>query len=303
MRRCRHQAARQSPPHWALRALGVLAVAYFARRRRSWTSRRASSASSPTSPCCALARRAGAEPAHRVHRPDLDRPLGVLRRRRVHAGDPREGPRVEPRLDLPGRRPVCFVVGVLVGVPALRLKGLTWRSSPSPWPSSSRRSSSGASSTAHDGARHRQLRYEDVPALADASASSGAGRSRASCSTGSRSACSARLRRLRGLVKSRVGRSLVAVRDNATAAAVMGVNVRDEDARVRHVRRARAPRRAALALRPAQSPRTTLLHDPRLDRVPGDHGHRRRRHARGPIVGAFAYYRLDDVTRDCRAER
>ena len=38
----------------------------------------------------------------------------------------------------------------------------------------------------------------------------------------------------RGIVKSRVGRSLIAIRDNETAAAVMGVNrARDEDARVR----------------------------------------------------------------------
>ena len=40
----------------------------------------------------------------------------------------------------------------------------------------------------------------------------------------------------RGIVKSRVGRSLIAIRDNETAAAVMGVNLaRDEDARVRHL--------------------------------------------------------------------
>ena len=57
--------------------------------------------------------------------PDLDRALGVLRHRRLHDRDPRRRPRLVARA---GRsrspRCICFVVGVLVGIPALRLKGL-----------------------------------------------------------------------------------------------------------------------------------------------------------------------------------
>ena len=88
----------------------------------------------------------------------------------------------------------------------------------------------------------------------------------------------------RGIVKSRVGRSLIAIRDNETAAAVMGVpRARDQDAGVRHlggdVRDRRLPVDA-----PAQpgQPRHPQHHPDREHHVPPDHGARRR----GDAVGA-----------------
>ena len=62
--------------------------------------------------------------AHRLQRPVLAGPQRVLRDRRLHCGDPDE-PELRLLLDLAVRRvPLCFVVGFLFGLPALRLQGI-----------------------------------------------------------------------------------------------------------------------------------------------------------------------------------
>ena len=95
--------AAAAPPHWACcswpRAAGALRalVPTDGRTRRSSWRRRCH----PVRP-----RRPVAQPADRLHRADLDRPLGVLRHRRLHDGHPRRRPRLAPAWTYP-RRLVC----------------------------------------------------------------------------------------------------------------------------------------------------------------------------------------------------
>ena len=57
--------------------------------------------------------------------PALARPVGVRRPRRLHHDHPRRRPRLELLRHDPGRRSaLCFVVGLIVGLPALRISGL-----------------------------------------------------------------------------------------------------------------------------------------------------------------------------------
>ena len=66
----------------------------------------------------------GPEPPHRLQRPDLPRARRLLRAGRLHVGDHDRPLGRALRVDDPGRRRSCFLVGFLFGIPALRLEGL-----------------------------------------------------------------------------------------------------------------------------------------------------------------------------------
>ncbi|MGD9700789.1 MAG: branched-chain amino acid ABC transporter permease [Acidimicrobiia bacterium] len=104
----------------------------------------------------------------------------------------------------------------------------------------------------------------------------------------------------RGIVKSRVGRSLVAIRDNETAAAVMGVNLAATKTLVFGISAAMCATAGSLqTLRTGvitpEDKYVTLLGSIifLLVMVIGGAGM-----LWGPIVGGFAYVWLDDVTRE-----
>ena len=106
-------------------------VALLDRRHCCWCRRAAGAAlpgqelpGVPVQPGDGLRHRgAGPEHADRLQRPDLAGPRRVLRGRRLHRGDP-DGPVGVPYwATLPVAAVVCFVVGYLFGLPALRLEG------------------------------------------------------------------------------------------------------------------------------------------------------------------------------------
>jgi branched-chain amino acid transport system permease protein len=109
---------------------------------------------------------------------------------------------------------------------------------------------------------------------------------------------------VRNLVKSRVGRSMVAVRDNPTAAAVMGVNV----ALTKTVVFGTSAALAGLAGCTAALRQTQVNPDNLYFTIIGSivflvimvlGG---TASLLGPIVGAFVYYRVDEYTRDLPSE-
>ncbi|MEX2294329.1 MAG: branched-chain amino acid ABC transporter permease [Acidimicrobiales bacterium] len=191
---------------------------------------------------------------------------------------------------------VCFVVGVLVGIPALRLAGLylalVTLALAQIFPALVRKFDDLTGGSAGIGG----LRYE-APAW-----------------TGLESGRQGRAEWMywlalgtlvlgyvlvRNLVKSRVGRSMVAVRDNTTAAAVMGVNVAATKTIVFGLSASLAGLAGCtFALRQTQAtPENTnftilgaILF--LVIMVVGGSGS-----LLGPIVGAFVYYRVDQFTR------
>ncbi len=105
---------------------------------------------------------------------------------------------------------------------------------------------------------------------------------------------------VRNLVKSRVGRSMVAVRDNTTAAAVMGVNVAITKTVVFGLSAALAGLAGCtFALRQTQATPDNLYFTILgsiiflVIMVIGGTGS-----LLGPIVGAFVYYRVEEFTRE-----
>jgi branched-chain amino acid transport system permease protein len=105
---------------------------------------------------------------------------------------------------------------------------------------------------------------------------------------------------VRNLVKSRVGRSMVAVRDNTTAAAVMGVNVAITKTVVFGLSAALAGLAGCtFALRQTQATPENLYFTIigsiifLVVMVIGGTGS-----LSGPIVGAFVYYRVEEFTRE-----
>ena len=109
----------------------------------------------------------------------------------------------------------------------------------------------------------------------------------------------------RGIVKSRVGRSLVAIRDNETAAAVMGVNLAaHEDARVRHLGGDVRPRRLAVRhRRQPGEPGPAQLHPHRQHHVRAVMVLGGAATLWGPIVGALVYVYLETTTREAGRRR
>jgi len=191
---------------------------------------------------------------------------------------------------------VCFVVGVAVGVPALRLKGLylalVTLALAQIFPALVRKFDELTGGSAGIGG----LKY-DAPAW-----------------TGLPSGRQGRAEWMywlalgmlvlgyvlvRNLVKSRVGRAMVAVRDNTTAAAVMGVNVAATKTIVFGLSAALAGLAGCtFALRQTQTTpenfNFTILGSILflVIMVVGGSGS-----LMGPVVGAFVYYRVDQFTR------
>src|SRR4029078_255453 len=104
----------------------------------------------------------------------------------------------------------------------------------------------------------------------------------------------------RNIVKSRMGRAMVAVRDNTTAAAVMGVNVALVKTIVFGTSAALAGvAGSAFVFRQGQAPPDNLLFTILgsilfvVIMVSGGQAS-----LLGPIVGAIVYYRVDSYTRD-----
>ncbi|HUS62081.1 MAG TPA: branched-chain amino acid ABC transporter permease, partial [Acidimicrobiales bacterium] len=191
---------------------------------------------------------------------------------------------------------VCFAVGVVVGVPALRLKGLylalVTLALAQIFPALVRKFDELTGGSAGIGG----LKYE-APAW-----------------TGLDSGRQGRAEWMywlalgtlvvgyvlvRNLVKSRVGRAMVAVRDNTTAAAVMGVNVAFTKTVVFGLSAALAGLAGCtFALRQTQATPENLNFTILgailflVIMVIGGSGS-----LMGPIVGAFVYYRVDEFTR------
>lgn len=192
---------------------------------------------------------------------------------------------------------LCFVVGVLVGVPALRLKGLylalVTLALAQIFPALVRKfdeltgGSAGIGGLSYDAPAWtgldsgRQGRAEWMYWLALGTLAFG-------------------YLLVRNLMKSRVGRSMIAVRDNTTAAAVMGVHVAATKTIVFGLSAALAGLAGCtFALRQTQTTpenvNFTILGAILflVIMVVGGAGS-----LLGPIVGAFVYYRVDQFTRD-----
>ena len=181
-----------------------------------------------------------------------------------------------PRLDLPGggrssaSRSACSSAS-----PPSGSRACTWRSSPSRSPRSSRPSSASSTTSPADPPGIDGLSY-DAPAWTGLDPGR-RGRAEWLYWVALGTLVLGYLL-VRNLVKSRIGRAMVAVRDNPTAAAAMGVNVAAMKTIVFGLSAAIAGMAGCtFALRQTQTtPENLLLHDPRLDHLPGDHGHRRR---------------------------
>jgi len=191
---------------------------------------------------------------------------------------------------------VCFGVGVLVGIPALRLKGLylvlVTLALAQIFPALVRKFDwLTGGSRGITGLRYEQPSWTGLP-------DGRAGRSEwlywvalAMLAIG--------YVIVRNLVKSRVGRSMVAVRDNATAAAVMGINVAVTKTVVFGISAGLCGVAGSVfALRQTQAnPETqmfTILGSIVFLVIMVIGG---AASLLGPIVGAFAYYRFDEFTR------
>ena len=192
---------------------------------------------------------------------------------------------------------LCFVVGVLVGIPALRLQGLylalVTLALAQIFPALVRKFDDLTGGSRGIGG----LRY-DAPSW-----------------TGLEPGRSGRAEWMywlalgtlvlgyvlvRNLVKSRVGRSMVAVRDNSTAAAVMGINVAFTKTMVFGLSAALAGvAGCTFALRQTQTTPENVNFTVLgaiiflVIMVVGGAGS-----LLGPIVGAFVYYRVDQVSRE-----
>ena len=287
-----------SPPHWALRGLGrARSSAYVAlvadlprpqaeRVRRAHRHRHA------------RAGRAVAEPAHRLHRPDLHRALGVLR---ASAPTPPRSSSNDhgwsPGWTFPVAAVICFAVGVLVGIPALRLKGLylalVTLALAQIFPALVRKFDDLTGGSAGiDG-----LSY-DAPAWTGLDPGR-RGSSRVAVLARPWARWPSATSLVRNLVKSRIGRAMVAVRDNPTAAAVMGVNVAVMKTIVFGLSAALAGMAGCtFALRQTQATPENLNFTILgsiiflVIMVVGGTAS-----LLGPIVGAFVYYRVDEFTR------
>jgi branched-chain amino acid transport system permease protein len=197
---------------------------------------------------------------------------------------------------------LCFVVGVLVGIPALRLTGvylsLVTLALAQLFPALVRKfddltgGSRGISNLRYDppswtglDARNRTDRTEWLYALALVMLIIG-------------------YIVARNLVKSRIGRAMVAVRDNTTAAAVMGVHVAVVKTVVFGISAALAGLAGSVfVLRQTQANPDNLNYTILgaiiflVIMVIGGTAS-----LMGPIVGAFVYYRVDEFTRDLPAK-
>lgn len=191
---------------------------------------------------------------------------------------------------------ICFGVGVAVGVPALRLKGLylalVTLALAQTFPALVRKFDTLTGGSAGIGG----LRY-DAPAWTGLEASR-LGRAQWMYWLALGTLVVGYVL-VRNLVKSRVGRSMVAVRDNTTAAAVMGVHVAATKTIVFGLSAALAGLAGCtFALRQTQTTpenfNFTILGSILflVIMVVGGTGS-----LAGPIVGAFVYYRVDQFTR------
>ena len=201
-----------------------------------------------------------------------------------------------PGWTFPVAAALCFAVGVLVGLPALRLKGLylslvTLALAQIFVPLVRKFDELTSGSRGINGLKYEQPSWTGLP-------KGRAGRSEwlywvalAMLAIGYIVA--------RNLVKSRVGRAMVAVRDNQTAAAVMGVNVAVTKTVTFGISAALCGLAGSVfALRQTQATPDTLTFTILgsiiflVIMVIGGAAS-----LLGPIVGAFAYYRFDEYTR------
>ena len=194
---------------------------------------------------------------------------------------------------------VCFVVGVLVGIPALRLKGLYLALVP----------------LALAQIFPALIRYDEFADFTGGSAGIDGLNYDAPSWTGLESGRQGRAEWLywvalatlvlgyilvRNLVKSRVGRSMIAVRDNTTAASVMGVNVAVTKTVVFGLSAALCGLAGCtFALRQTQTTPENAYFTILgaiiflVVMVIGGTGS-----LLGPIIGAFIYYRVEEFTRE-----
>ena len=191
---------------------------------------------------------------------------------------------------------LCFAVGVLVGVPALRLKGLyltlVTLALAQIFPALVRKFDElTGGSRGINGLRYEQPEWTGLP-------SGRAGRSEWLYWVALGMLAIGYVV-VRNLVKSRVGRSMIAVRDNQTAAAVMGVNVAVTKTVVFGISAALCGVAGSVfAIRQTQATPETLIFTILgsiiflVVMVIGGAAS-----LLGPIVGAFAYYRFDEYTR------
>ena len=193
---------------------------------------------------------------------------------------------------------LCFVVGVLVGIPALRLTGvylsLVTLALAQLFPALVRKFD-----TLTGGSRGiTNLRY-DPPSWTGLNARSSADRTEWFYVLALTMLVIGYLV-ARNLVKSRIGRAMVAVRDNTTAAAVMGVHVAVVKSVVFGISAALAGLAGSVfVLRQTQANPDNLNYTILgailflVIMVIGGTAS-----LLGPIVGAFVYYRVDQYTRD-----
>ncbi|MGQ0832536.1 MAG: branched-chain amino acid ABC transporter permease [Microthrixaceae bacterium] len=191
---------------------------------------------------------------------------------------------------------VCFVVGVAVGVPALRLKGLylalVTLALAQIFPALVRKFDELTGGSAGiDGLKYDAPEWTGLPSGRQGRAEWMYWLALGTLVVG--------YLLVRNLVKSRVGRAMVAVRDNTTAAAVMGVNVAATKTIVFGLSAALAGLAGCtFALRQTQTTpenfNFTILGSILflVIMVVGGSGS-----LMGPVVGAFVYYRVDQFTR------
>ena len=202
-----------------------------------------------------------------------------------------------PGWTYPAAAVLCFVVGVLVGVPALRLKGLylalVTLALAQIFPALVRKFDELTGGSQGIGG----LQY-DAPAWTGLE-SGRRGRSEWMYWLALGTLLVGYVL-VRNLVKSRVGRAMVAVRDNTTAASVMGVNVAATKTIVFGLSAALAGLAGCtFALRQTQTTPENLNFTILgsiiflVIMVVGGAGS-----LMGPIVGAFVYYRVDQFTRE-----
>lgn len=201
-----------------------------------------------------------------------------------------------PGWTYPAAALLCFVVGVLVGIPALRLKGLylviVTLALAQIFPDLIRKLDVTGGSQGIGGLRYDAPEWTGLEAGRQGRAEWLYWVALASLAIG--------YLIVRNLVKSRIGRAMIAVRDNSTAAAVMGVNV----PLVKTVVFGLSAALAGLAGCTFALRQTQVTPDNQYLSILGSilflvimvvGG---AASLLGPIVGAFVYYRVEEFSRD-----
>ena len=194
---------------------------------------------------------------------------------------------------------ICFVVGVLVGIPALRLKGvylaLVTLALAQIFPALVRKFDVTGGSFGH-----RRASATTPPSWTGLETDRrGRGRVALRARRSSLLGLGYVARAQPGEEPGRAGRWSPCA-TTRTAAAVMGVNVavtKTIDVRPLGGARRRRPAASTPCARRQATPDEPQLHDPRLDHLPRHHGDRRRRQPpRARSSAPFVYYRVDEFT-------